>query len=79
VAFTFPSALNSARPLPATPTTPGGDDAFDAWMGRVDARLLRKLTLSSRDLPGDRPWRKWFDQGVSVIDAVDMALAEAGL
>jgi hypothetical protein len=59
-------------PQPAT-AAPGGDDAYAAWMARVDARIGRKCGLATADLP-DADYRAWFDRGVSSVEAADHVL-----
>lgn len=55
-----------------------GAAPFETWMRMVDTRI-RALAwgMTSMDLP-DMDWREWYDSGVPVRDAADMALEEAG-
>lgn len=43
--------------------TPTHVDAFEAWLNRLDAVLLRHIGLTHRDI-ADRPYRNAFDDGV---------------
>jgi hypothetical protein len=50
--------------------------AFAAWMVRVDALLVRKVGLDSRDLP-DICYRELHDDGASPAEAASAALRAA--
>ena len=47
--------------------------SFEAWMAKVDAHLIKKLGLDSRDLC-DICYRDLFDSGVSPSAAARMAI-----
>lgn len=49
---------------------------FTAWMRQVDQKLVSVIGLSHLDLP-DFCFRDWFDDGVSVSEAVEAVLSES--
>lgn len=49
---------------------------FSAWMKQVEMKLLNTIGLSHLDLP-DFPFRDWFDDGISVSEAVGAVLQES--
>lgn len=49
---------------------------FKIWMNQVESGLLRAVGLSHLDLP-DFPFRDWFDDGISVSEAVGAVLQES--
>ena len=50
--------------------------SFEAWMARVDDALVRKVGVSSGDIP-DIPYRDLFDQGITPEEAADEAIENA--
>jgi hypothetical protein len=50
--------------------------SFGAWMARVDEALVRKVGVSSADLP-DLAYRDLYDQGVTPEEAADAAIENA--
>lgn len=49
---------------------------FNTWMKQVEQTLLNTIGLSHLDLP-DFPFRDWFDDGISVSEAVGAVLQES--
>ena len=49
---------------------------FNLWMKQVEQKLLNTIGLSHLDLP-DFPFRDWFDDGISVSEAVGAVLDES--
>ena len=50
--------------------------SFEAWMARVDGALVRKVGVSSSDLP-DCCYRDMYDAGCTPEDAADEAIDNA--
>jgi len=49
---------------------------FEDWMRVVDALLVNRIGLSSSDLD-DTPYRDWYDEGLSAIQAARRAVRAA--
>lgn len=50
---------------------------FEIWMGQIDRVVNATAMVSVYDLP-DRPFRDWFDSGMTAADAAQQALEYAG-
>lgn len=50
--------------------------SFRYWMNRVDILVTVSTGLSAHDLP-DRPYRDWYDSGMSPAEAAREVSAEA--
>jgi len=51
---------------------------FNDWMKQGEMKLLNTIGLSHMDLP-DFPFRDWFDDGISVSEAVGAVLQDSDL
>jgi hypothetical protein len=51
--------------------------AFETWMDKVDAVVVRTVGLSIHDL-ADQPFYDWFVDGITPAQAARMALADEG-
>lgn len=56
---------------------PGLSLTFEEWMKAVDAGLVRVVLMDSRDLV-DCNYRDWYDDEMSVDEAVQAVLEENG-
>ena len=54
------------------------DDIFEAWMRTLDRACISRLGVSIHDL-ADEPFRAWFDDEMSVDDALDEILEAEGI
>lgn len=53
------------------------DLTFDAWMTKVDSKVIRTVGLSVHDL-ADQPFRDWYDDDMTPDEAAQLALAGEG-
>ena len=50
-------------------------DTFDAWFTQVNRAYMNRLGMGVDDL-GDAPWRDYFDDDMSPLDAMAHALTD---
>lgn len=50
-------------------------DTFDAWFAQVNRAYMTRLGMGADDL-GDAPWRDYFDDDMSPLDAMAHALTD---
>jgi hypothetical protein len=57
------------------PVCAGTRLSFTQWSARLDDAVIRRLVVSVFDLP-DMPFRDWFDQGVTPVEAAELVEIE---
>jgi hypothetical protein len=53
------------------------DQAFNAWLAKVDVEIGKICGLSHTDLP-DQTWRDWFDSEMTPAEAARETLENEG-
>jgi hypothetical protein len=52
-------------------------ESFEAWMSKVDGKLLAMSGLTHHDL-ADQTWRDWYDDEMPPREAAELCLEDEG-